>query len=83
MGIGLFFDGMTYAMGKGSQKVLKQIQDRNASVSKQSTEAAVAQIREGEIQFRADKCTCISTLSRCSYIRGRSRRSTSTTISYT
>ena len=60
MGIGLFFDGMTYAMGKGSQKVLKQIQDRNASVSKQSTEAAVAQIREGEIQFRADKNSPVS-----------------------
>ena len=60
MGIGLFFDGMTYALGKGSQKVLKQIQDRNASVSKQSTEAAVAQIREGEIQFRADKNSPVS-----------------------
>ena len=60
MGIGLFFDGMTYSLGKGSQKVLKQIQDRNASVSKQSTEAAVAQIREGEIQFRADKNAPVS-----------------------
>ena len=60
MGIGLFFDGMTYAMGKGSQKVLKQIQDRNDSVSKQSIEAAVAQIREGEIQFRADKNSPVS-----------------------
>ncbi len=60
MGIGLFFDGMTYALGKGSQKVLKQIQDRNASVSKQSTDAAVAQIREGEIQFRADKNSPVS-----------------------
>ena len=60
MGIGLFFDGMTYAIGKGSSKVVKQIQDRNASVSKQSTEAAVAQIREGEIQFRADKNAPVS-----------------------
>ena len=55
MGIGLFFDGAAYLLGKGSKKVIKQIQDRNESISKQSTEAAVAQIREGEIQFRADK----------------------------
>ena len=55
MGIGLFFDGLTYAMGKGSQKVIKQIKDRNDSVARQSTEAAVAQIRKGEIEFRADK----------------------------
>ena len=55
MGIGLFFDGLAYAMGKGSQKVIKQIKDRNDSVSRQSTEAAVAQIRKGEIEFRADK----------------------------
>ena len=60
MGIGLFFDGMSYAIGKGSGKVIKQIQDRNSSVSKQSTEAAVAQIREGEIQFRADKNSPVS-----------------------
>mgnify|MGYP005714609159 FL=1 len=60
MGIGLFFDGMSYAIGKGSSKVIKQIQDRNSSVSKQSTEAAVAQIREGEIQFRADKNSPVS-----------------------
>ena len=55
MGIGLFFDGLAYAMGKGSQKVIKQIKDRNDSVARQSTEAAVAQIRKGEIEFRADK----------------------------
>ena len=55
MGIGLFFDGAAYLLGKGSKKVIKQISDRNESISKQSTEAAVAQIREGEIQFRADK----------------------------
>ena len=55
MGIGVFFDGLAYAMGKGSQKVIKQIKDRNDSVSRQSTEAADAQIRKGEIEFRADK----------------------------
>ncbi len=60
MGIGLFFDGTAYLLGKGSQKVLKQITDRNESVAKQSTEAAVAQIREGEIQFRADKNSPVS-----------------------
>ena len=60
MGIGLFFDGAAYLLGKGSKKVLKQITDRNESVAKQSTEAAVAQIREGEIQFRADKNSPVS-----------------------
>ena len=55
MGIGLFFDGAAYLLGKGSKKVVDQIANRNESISKQSTEAAVAQIREGEIQFRADK----------------------------
>ena len=51
---------MAYTIGKGSNKVIKQIKDRNSSVSKQSTEAAVAQIREGEIQFRADKNSPVS-----------------------
>jgi len=60
MGIGLFFDGAAYLLGKGSKKVIKQISDRNESISKQSTEAAVAQIREGEIQFRADKNAPVS-----------------------
>ena len=60
IGFGLFFDGMAYNIGKGSNKVIKQIKDRNSSVSKQSTEAAVAQIREGEIQFRADKNSPVS-----------------------
>ena len=60
MGIGLFFDGAAYLLGKGSKKVIKQISDRNESISKQSTEAAVAQIREGEIRFRADKNAPVS-----------------------
>ena len=36
MGIGLFFDGFAYTLGKGSKKAVKQIQDRNKSL-KQST----------------------------------------------
>ena len=55
MGIGLFFDGLAYGLKKGSQPVLDQIAKRNKSVKDQTVEAGVAQLREGEIQFRADK----------------------------
>ena len=55
MGIGLIFDGLAYTLGKGSSKAVKQITDRNNSLKKQTTEAALAQLRRGETEFRADK----------------------------
>ena len=55
MGIGLFFDGLAYGLKKGSKPVLDQIAARNKSVKDQTVEAGIAQLREGEVQFRADK----------------------------
>ena len=55
MGIGLFFDGLAYALKKGADPVVQQIAKRNKSVKDQTVEAGVAQLREGEVQFRADK----------------------------
>ena len=55
MGIGLFFDGLAYGLKKGSQPVLDQIAKRNESIKSQSTEAGIAQLRQGDLQFRADK----------------------------
>ena len=55
MGIGLFFDGLAYSLKKGSQPVVDQIIKRNESVRDQTVEAGVAQLREGETKFRADK----------------------------
>ena len=55
MGIGLFFDGMAYTLKKGSDQVVDQIVKRNKSVKDQTVEAGVAQLRKGEVEFRADK----------------------------
>ncbi len=55
MGIGLFFDGLAYGLKKGSKPVLDQIAARNKSVKDQTIKAGIAQLREGDIQFRADK----------------------------
>tara|TARA_B000000609_G_scaffold290_1_gene206 strand:+ start:2718 stop:6401 length:3684 start_codon:yes stop_codon:yes gene_type:complete len=55
MGIGLFFDGMAYALKKGSTQVVDQIAKRNKSIKDQTVEAGVAQLRKGEAEFRADK----------------------------
>ena len=55
MGIGLFFDGMAYALKKGSTQVVDQIAKRNKSIKDQTVEAGVAQLRRGEAEFRADK----------------------------
>ena len=55
MGIGLLFDGIAYTLKKGSKSAVDQIKARNKSIDKQTIEAGVAQLREGEVQFRADK----------------------------
>ena len=55
MGIGTIFDGASYLIGKGGSRAIKQITDRNQSVSKQSTENGIAQLRRGDAEFRADK----------------------------
>ena len=60
MGIGLVFDGFAYTLKKGGDKAIEQITKRNKSLEKQTVEAGVAQIREGETQFRADKNAPIS-----------------------
>ena len=55
MGIGLLFDGIAYTLKKGNKSVVDQIKARNKSIDKQTIEAGIAQLREGEVQFRADK----------------------------
>ena len=55
MGIGLAFDGVGYLLGKGSRGVKTQIIRRNASIEDQTTTQALAQIRRGETEFRAEK----------------------------
>jgi len=55
MGIGLLFDGIAYTLKKGSKSAVDQIKARNKSIDKQTIEAGIAQLREGEVQFRADK----------------------------
>ena len=54
MGIGLFFDGLAYGLKKAVRS-FEQIAARNKSVKDQTVEAGIAQLREGEVQFRADK----------------------------
>ena len=55
MGIGLVFDGAAQLIGGGKKAVQKQIIDRNRSIETQTTTAALAQIRKGEVEFRAAK----------------------------
>ena len=55
MGIGLAFDGVGFLLGKGSRGVKNQIIKRNASIEDQTTTQALAQLRRGETEFRADK----------------------------
>ena len=60
MGIGLVFDGLAYTLKKGSKEAIDQITARNKSLKDQTVQAGVAQLREGEIEFRADKNAPIS-----------------------
>jgi len=55
MGIGLIFDGLAYALKKGSKESVDQIVKRNTSLKKQHIEAGIAQLRQGDAEFRADK----------------------------
>ena len=55
MGIGLFFDGVAYAIGKGGKKAVDQITARNKSLDDQTIKAGIAQLRKGDAEFRADK----------------------------
>ena len=60
MGIGLFFDGFAYTLGKGGKKAVKQIQDRNKNLKQATVQNGLAQLRRGEVEFRADKNAPIS-----------------------
>ena len=60
MGIGLFFDGVAFTLKKGSNSVKAQIAARNQSLKNQTVQAGVAQLRQGEVEFRADKNSPIS-----------------------
>ena len=55
MGIGAAFDGAAILLGKGSKKALAKVRARNKSIEDQTTEAALAQLRNGEEGFRGDK----------------------------
>ena len=55
MGIGLIFDGAAHLIGGGKKAVQRQIIQRNNSIEQQTTTAALAQIRKGEAEFRAEK----------------------------
>ena len=54
MGIGLVFDGATMFLKRGP-KGLSQVELRNESIKRQTTENGLAQLRRGEAEFRADK----------------------------
>ena len=54
MGIGLVFDGATMFLKRGP-KSLSQVELRNESIKRQTTENGLAQLRRGEAEFRADK----------------------------
>jgi hypothetical protein len=60
MGIGLFFDGLLWTVKKGSKPALDAIIKRNKSLKDQTVANGLAQLRRGEIQFRADKNAPIS-----------------------
>jgi len=60
MGIGLVFDGLAYTLKKGGKEAIDQITARNKSLKDQTVQAGVAQLREGEVEFRADKNAPIS-----------------------
>ena len=60
MGIGLFFDGFAYTLGRGGKKAVKQIQDRNTNLKQATVQNGLAQLRRGEVEFRADKNAPIS-----------------------
>ena len=51
MGIGLFFDGFAYTLGRGGKKAVKQIQDRNKNLKQQTVQNGLAQLRRGEVEF--------------------------------
>ena len=55
MGIGLAFDGVGMLLGKGGKSVRRQIVRRNGSIEDQTTTQALAQLRRGETEFRAEK----------------------------
>jgi len=55
MGIGLIFDGSAMLLGKGNRHVVNQIEARNRSISDQTRESALAQVRNAEAEWRADK----------------------------
>ena len=55
MGIGLVFDGIAYTLKKGGKEAIDQIAARNKSLDDQTVKAGVAQLRQGEADFRADK----------------------------
>ena len=60
MGIGLFFDGLLWTVKKGSKPALDAIIKRNKSLKDQTVANGLAQLRRGEIEFRADKNAPIS-----------------------
>jgi len=55
MGVGVIFDGAAMLIGKGKRSVVNQIRNRNASIENQIDDAAIAQLRALETEFRADK----------------------------
>ena len=60
MGIGLIFDGAAQLIGGGKKAVQRQIIQRNSSIEQQTTTQALAQIRQGDTNFRAAKNAPIS-----------------------
>ena len=60
MGIGLFFDGLLYTLKKGADPAIEAIRARNKSLKDQTVANGLAQLRRGEIEFRADKNAPIS-----------------------
>ena len=55
MGIGTLFDGVAIALGKGSKRVVQQIQTRNTEVELATLRKGVQELRRHEPEFRGAK----------------------------
>ena len=55
MGIGLVFDGVAMAIGKGARPIVEMVQKRNKSIISGTTEKGLDELRAYEEGFRASK----------------------------
>ena len=53
MGIGLVFDGVAMAIGKGSRPIVEMVQKRNKSIISGTTEKGLDELRAYEVRFQS------------------------------